>query len=189
MCWECSISRPSHPSILTSVLKPALHTDGICLVWRGSPGPLRYLCPTPLFKMGPKHLDYDFRWLVWVSFLSSLLRWRRKQIDFLGASDTKMPVEWEQCFQGITCLWCFAIYSMLLWWWSHDILLSGFDDRDDCCILWFECWFQYLLCVFYACRFFSMDECQKDDMQCPPGAGGVVAIINMFVLPHCQLPP
>jgi hypothetical protein len=28
---------------------------------------------------------------------------------------------------------------------------------------------------------FSMDECQKDDMQCPPGAGGVVAIMNMFV--------
>jgi hypothetical protein len=189
MYWILHTSFIVHdPSILSHIrFNPALHRWSMFgltwLVWTFTIVSVQHCS---FFKMGPANLDYDsldgmgFFYQAYYDVDDDNKR------DFLGCLQYKVDASWSgaaafkasRVFGVVLAM----ISTLLLVMVNMMVLFVRLDDRRRV----LHCMIRVLvpisfLCSVFTLAVFSMDECQKDDMQCPPGAGGVVAIVNMFV--------
>jgi hypothetical protein len=134
------------------------------------------------FKMGPADLDYGS--LDGMGFFYQAY-YEHEKHDFLGCIQYNVDASWSgAAFQAsrVFGVVLAMISTLLLVMVNMMVLFIRIDDRRRLLHLTIRVLVPIaFVCSIFTLVVFSMDECQKDDMQCPPGAGGVVAIMNMFV--------
>lgn len=135
------------------------------------------------FKMGPANLDYGS--LDGMGFFYQAY-YDDEKGNFLGCIQYKEDASWSgaAAFKASLVFGVVLAYisTLLLVMVNMMVLFVRLDDRRR--LLHFMIRVLVLLafvCSIFTLAVFSMDECQKDGIQCPPGAGGIVAILNMFV--------
>jgi hypothetical protein len=180
------LSRLVHPSILLShfSFNFTLHRWKMFgLTWVAWAFTIVSVQHCSFFKMGPANLDYvslDGMGFFYHAYYDDEKR------DFLGCIQYKVDASWS----GAAAFKASRVFGVVLAMISTSLLVMvnmmvlflRLDDRRRL----LHSMIRVLVPIAFVCSIFtlavfSMDECQKDDMQCPPGAGGVVAIINMFV--------
>jgi hypothetical protein len=134
------------------------------------------------FKMGPADLDYGS--LDGMGFFYQAY-YEHEKHDFLGCIQYNVDASWSgAAFQAsrVFGVVLAMISTLLLVMVNMMVLFVRLDDRRRLLHLIIRVLVPIaFVCSIFTLVVFSMDECHKDDMQCPPGAGGVVAIMNMFV--------
>jgi hypothetical protein len=134
--------------------------------------------------MGPANLDYDS--LDGMGFFYQAYYDDDNKHDFLGCIQYKVDASWSgaaafkasRVFGVVLAM----ISTLLLVMVNMMVLFLRFDHRRRLLHFMIRVIIPIaFVCSIFTLAVFSMDECQKDNMQCPPGTGGVVAIINMFV--------
>jgi hypothetical protein len=133
-------------------------------------------------KMGPANVDYDS--LDAMGFFHQAY-YDDKNRDFLGCIKYEVDASWSGTFLAARFFSSFLalLSTLLLVMVNLMIIFIRAHSRRRL----FHSIIRVLvpiafLCSIFTLAVFSTDECKKDDFQCPPGAGGVVAIINTFVL-------
>jgi hypothetical protein len=141
------------------------------------------------FKIGPANMDYDS--LDGMGFFYQAY-YDDENRDFLGCIQYQVDASWSgAAFEssrvfGVTLAMIFTFLVVMV---NMMVLFVRLDNRRR--LLYFI--IRVLVPIAFVCSIFtlavfSMGECQKNDIKCAPGAGGVVAIINMFVFAVLSVP-
>lgn len=135
-----------------------------------------------LVRMGPVKKNYDS--------LEGFGYFRRayydeESNDFLGCISYQGDTHWSATFEvslvfGVALALIMTITLLLVNMMILFVCAHGTRRR-------FHCLLRVLVPCAWACSVltlgvFSMDECKDNAVQCPPGAAGIVAMINTFVL-------
>jgi hypothetical protein len=156
-----------------------------CLTWIAWAFTIVSVQHCSFFKMGPANLDYDS--LDGMGFFYQAYYYDDdNKHDFLGCIQYKVGNSWSgavafkasRVFGVVLAM----ISTLLLVMVNMMVLFIRFHQRRRLLHFMIRVIIPIaFVCSIFTLAVFSMDECQKDNMQCPPGTGGVVAIINMFV--------